>query len=70
MQAKDSCSIYCNTEYIACAEAARECMWLRMLTTEIDFDATSSYPLLTDNKSTLALVKDPHFHARAKHINT
>jgi hypothetical protein len=60
----------CDAEYIACAEAARECMWLRMLTTEIDLIQPHPTPLLTDNESALALAKDPRFHARAKHINT
>jgi hypothetical protein len=60
----------CDAEYIACAEAARECMWLRMLTAEINLPQPHPTPLLTDNESALALAKDPRFHARAKHINT
>jgi Reverse transcriptase (RNA-dependent DNA polymerase) len=60
----------CDAEYIACAEAARECMWLRMLTAEINLIQPHPTPLLTDNESALALAKDPRFHARAKHINT
>jgi hypothetical protein len=60
----------CDAEYIACFEAARECMWLRMLTTEINLPQPHPTLLLTDNESTLALAKDPHFHACAKHINT
>jgi len=60
----------CDAEYIACAEAARECMWLRMLMAEIKLPQTDPTPLLTDNEAALALAKDPRFHARAKHINT
>ena len=60
----------CDAEYIACSEAARECMWLRMLTSEIDLPQLHPTPLLTDNEAALALAKDPRFHARAKHINT
>ena len=41
-----------------------------MLTTEINLPQPHPTPLLTDNKSALALAKDPRFHARAKHINT
>src|SRR5882762_7997273 len=60
----------CDAEYIACAEAARKCMWLCMLTTEINLPQPHPTPLLTDNESALALAKDPCFHSRAKHINT
>ena len=58
----------CDTEYIACAEAAHECMWLQMLTTEINLTQPHPTPLLTDNKSALALAKDPCFYTHAKHI--
>jgi hypothetical protein len=60
----------CDAEYIACSEAARECMWLRMLTAEIELPQANPTPVLTDNEAALALAKDPRFHARAKHINT
>jgi hypothetical protein len=60
----------CDAEYISCSEAARECMWLRMLASEIGLPQTHATPLLTDSESALALAKDPRFHARAKHINT
>jgi hypothetical protein len=60
----------CDAEYIACSEAACECMWLWMLTTKINFQQLHLMPLLMDNKAALALAKDPHFHACAKHINT
>ena len=60
----------CDAEYIACSEAARECMWLHMLTSKINLAQSTPTPLLTDNEAALALAKDPRFHARAKHINT
>src|SRR5882762_2067298 len=59
----------CNAEYIACSEAAHECMWLQMLTAEIGYPQKNPTPLLTDNEAALALTKDPRFHARTKHIN-
>ena len=60
----------CDTEYIAISEAARECMWLHMLTEEVGYPQSCPTPLLTDNKAAKALSKDPRFHSRAKHINT
>ena len=41
-----------------------------MLTNEINMLQPHPTPLLTDNEAALALAKDPHFHVRAKHINT
>ena len=58
-----------DAEYIAVSEAAGECMWLRMLTSEIGLGQNWPTPLLCDNNGALALSKDPQFHARAKHIN-
>jgi hypothetical protein len=60
----------CDSEYIAVSEAARECEWLRMLTTAIGLPQAQPTSLLTDNNAALILSKDPRFHARAKHINT
>ena len=60
----------CDAEYIACSEATCECMWLQMLTSEINMLQPHPTPLLMDNEAALALAKDLHFHACAKHINT
>jgi hypothetical protein len=51
------------------SEAAREAMWLRMLTTELGFPPLRPTPLLCDNQAALVLAEDPSFHTRAKHIN-
>jgi hypothetical protein len=59
----------CDAEYIAVSEAAREAMWLRMLTTELGFPPLRPTPLLCDNQAALVLAEDPSFHTRAKHIN-
>ena len=59
----------CNAEYIAVSEAAREAMWLHMLTTELGFPPLRPTPLLCDNQAALVLAEDPSFHTRAKHIN-
>jgi hypothetical protein len=40
-----------------------------MLTAEINIPQLHPTPLLMDNDATLALAKDPHFHAHTKHIN-
>jgi hypothetical protein len=59
----------CDAEYIAVSEAAREAMWLRMLTAELELPPLRPTPLLCDNQAANALAEDPSFHARAKHID-
>lgn len=59
----------CDTEYIAVSKAAREAMWLPMLTTQLDLPPLHPTPLLCDNQAANSLAKDPTFHARAKHID-
>ena len=41
-----------------------------MLTAKIDLMQPHPTPRLINNESALVLMKDPHFHACAKHINT
>ena len=60
----------CDAEYISVGEAARECQWLRELMESIGLPQINPTPLLCDNDAALILLKDPRFHACAKHINT
>jgi len=59
----------CDAEYIAVSEAAREAMWLRMLTIQLDLPPLRPTPLLCDNQAANSLAEDPTFHAHAKHID-
>jgi hypothetical protein len=60
----------CEAEYIAAATAACQGVWLACLLSELK-DAEIEVPVLrVDNKSTIALVKNPVHHNRSKHIDT
>lgn len=58
-----------EAEYMAASNASKEAIWLRGLLLELgaiknDFPI----PLLIDNQSAIALVKNGEFHERTKHI--
>lgn len=57
-----------EAEYIAAAEAAKQCVWLRCVLTAIGYALPDASPLLVDNRSAITLSGDPSFHARSKHI--
>ena len=60
-----------EAEYVAISEAAREACWLRNMYTELGL-LQENIPMLIkgDNESALAMVKNPQFHKRSKHIAT
>ena len=52
------------------ASAAQESVWLRQLIAEL----TNSFPesptlIYEDNQSAIAMMKNPQFHGRVKHID-
>jgi hypothetical protein len=58
----------CEAEYIAASTASTQVLWLvRLLGDLLDRD-TGVVELRVDNKSALALAKNPIFHERSKHI--
>ena len=60
----------CEAEYIASASAACQGIWLsRLLGGLLDIQAPT-VKLLVDNKSAIALSKNPVHHDRSKHIDT
>jgi hypothetical protein len=58
----------CEAEYIATTSAATQALWLAYLLVELLGHKTEIVELKVDNKSALALVKNPVFHKRSKHI--
>ena len=58
-----------EAEYIAGAHAAKETVWLRQLLTELGIPVNTPTTLLMDNQSAIAIVHNPEFHNRTKHIN-
>ncbi|KGO69328.1 Integrase, catalytic core [Penicillium italicum] len=60
-----------DAEYIACAEAAKEAMWIRNFINDLRIPGvhTDKVPLYIDNNAALKLTRNPEFHSRAKHID-
>ncbi|XP_066395693.1 secreted RxLR effector protein 161-like [Miscanthus floridulus] len=59
----------CEAEYIAAAGATCEGVWLAWLLAELTGDKVITPKLLVDNKSAIALMKNPVHHDRSKHID-
>ena len=58
-----------EAEYMAASQATTEAIWLRNLRRELkQLEAPYSGPLLIDNQSAIALIKNAEFHERTKHI--
>ena len=60
----------CEAEYIASAGAACQGVWLSRLLGELLGIKAPKVNLLVDNKSAIALSKNPVHHERSKHIDT
>ncbi|CAM0876884.1 unnamed protein product [Alopecurus aequalis] len=58
----------CESEYVASATAACQGVWLSRLLAELSNGGVEQIALKVDNKSAIALAKNPVFHERSKHI--
>ena len=58
----------CEAEFMAATEAAKQAIWLQELLGEIVKDSEKAM-IRIDNKSAIALTKNPVFHGRNKHIH-
>ena len=58
----------CEAEYRVAFTATVECVWLRRLMDDLSVGQDSATTIYTNNQSTLAVVRNPVFHARTKHI--
>jgi len=54
---------------MAATEGAKQAIWLQELLGEVTGEACKKVRLLIDNKSAIALAKNPVFHGRSKHIH-
>lgn len=57
-----------EAEFVAASEATKEAVWLKQLLAELGMDHQPTR-LYCDNQSAIALVKNPAFHQRTKHID-
>ncbi|KAK9074991.1 hypothetical protein SSX86_003310 [Deinandra increscens subsp. villosa] len=60
----------CEAEFMAATDAARQAIWLRNLISEISGLEPQCVKLKVDNEGAIALMKNPVFHGRSKHIDT
>ena len=60
----------CEAEYVAATSCVCHAIWLRRLLKELLMPQEEATEIYVDNKSALALVKNPVFHDRSKHIDT
>lgn len=60
----------CEAEFMAATSAACQAVWLRGLLGDLTGWAPKEIVLRVDNKSAIALMKNPVFHGRSKHIDT
>jgi hypothetical protein len=58
-----------EAEYIAAAHATKEVVWLRRLLNELGQAPRDPTLLHVDNQSAIAIVQNPEFHDRTKHID-
>ena len=54
---------------MAATEAAKQAMWLQELLSEVVGRSIVQMTIRVDNKSAIALTKNPVFHGRSKHIH-
>ncbi|KAD1378135.1 hypothetical protein E3N88_42917 [Mikania micrantha] len=60
----------CEAEFMAASSAACQAIWLRGLLSELTGREEAQVEIRVDNKSAIALIKNPVFHGRSKHIDT
>ena len=54
---------------MATTAATKQALWLRNLISEITREKPKTVTLFVDNNSAIALMKNPVFHGRSKHID-
>ncbi|GJY63714.1 hypothetical protein Tco_0465174 [Tanacetum coccineum] len=60
----------CEVEFMAATAAACQAIWLRELLAEVTGLERQKVIIRVNNKSAIALSKNPVFHGRCKHIHT
>ena len=60
----------CETEYVAATSSVCHAIWLRNLLKELGLTQVAPTKICVNNKSAIALSKNPIFHDRSKHIGT
>nr|GEW29712.1 ribonuclease H-like domain, reverse transcriptase, RNA-dependent DNA polymerase [Tanacetum cinerariifolium] len=59
----------CEYEFIAATAAAIQALWLKRLLSKLTHSEEKKATIRVDNKFAIALIKNPVFHGRSKHID-
>ncbi|CAD6256928.1 unnamed protein product [Miscanthus lutarioriparius] len=59
----------CEAEFLAATVAAKQAIWLRNLLSELTATQPKTVTMFVNNNSAIALMKNPVFHGRSKHID-
>ena len=59
----------CEADFMAATEAAKQAIWIQELLGEVIGNESRKVVIKVDNKSAIALTKNPVFHGRSKHIH-
>ncbi|GKC22205.1 hypothetical protein Tco_1024355 [Tanacetum coccineum] len=59
----------CESEFIAATAAATQALWLKRLLSKLTHTQEEKITIQVDNKSAIALMQNPVFHGRSKHID-
>ncbi|GJY12055.1 hypothetical protein Tco_0381364 [Tanacetum coccineum] len=60
----------CESEFIAATATATQALWLKRLLSKLTHTQEEKITIQVNNKSAIALMKNPVFHGRSKHIDT
>ncbi|TYJ13274.1 hypothetical protein E1A91_A10G041200v1 [Gossypium mustelinum] len=58
-----------EAEYVATASVVNQAIWLRKILADLNLSQKEATEILCDNKSAVAIVKNPVFHGRTKHFD-
>ncbi|KAG8493234.1 hypothetical protein CXB51_010575 [Gossypium anomalum] len=58
-----------EAEYVAAASAVNQAIWLRKILADLNLIQEEATEILCDNKSAVAIAKNPVFHGRTKHFD-
>ncbi|XP_071700490.1 uncharacterized protein [Rutidosis leptorrhynchoides] len=58
-----------EAEYVAAANSANQAIWLRRILEDMGEKQNEATQIFCDNKSAIAIAKNPVFHGRTKHID-
>nr|GEW99452.1 zinc finger, CCHC-type [Tanacetum cinerariifolium] len=59
----------CESEFVASTAAATQALWLKRLLSKLTHSLEEKVTIQVDNKFAIALMKNPVFHGRSKHID-